>query len=395
MEKIRDEKHLQIWTLSSGRNEYEGYERLLEGTNKYHITTKSLNDSLLSQGSSAMKGNKHIVLIHDPSDIRKPYSREMENLTKVLSLDQEVINGYKSFNSVAIGEDKKLHLLGCRAYGAEEGGKSAGEIEFEQISQISVGLKKKEADAVLIHVLDREYDDQAGFSLIDKELEDKFVIRLKLNRVALGMQKWDEEQGKAVNLKLKDAPFSKRFTRRLAKFSWGKKVYQEVDAEFEYDRQYVGNNYYSVVKVILRNRKGEKIFKEPMMLASNFEVKSEAMAWFIFSTYLKRSKIEGVFKFLKEQLGWESFQVRDFQAIEHLIVICFFIGGYFYEIEDQLIDNEWMKQICILGGGKGKLSKIFFLRGLAKIAHFKEIQSFLAQHDLTIDELEELMNQSQ
>ena len=112
------------------------------------------------------------------------------------------------------------------------------------------------------------------------------------------------------------------------------------------------------------------------------------MAWFIFSTYLKRSKIEGVFKFLKTELGWESFQVRDFLDIQHLIVLCYFIGGYFYEIEDQLIDNEWMRQICKLG--KGKVTKVFFLRGIKKIAHYLEIKQWMEDNYLSEEKLIEL-----
>jgi hypothetical protein len=388
MDKIRVEKHLQIWTLSADRNEYEGYERLLEETDKHHISAGQLNASLLSQGSVSLKGHKSIVVIHDPSDIRKAYSVSMEKLDKVLSLDKRVISGYHSFNSVGIGEDKQLHLLGCVVHGKGMDGKA---LHMEQIRQISLGLKKEDSEVVLIHGLDREFDDKDEFELIDKTLGDKFVIRLRVNRVS-GLQKWDEEQGKEVNLKLKDAPFAHHFIRKLTRFSWGKKVYSEVKAEFEYDVQYVGDDFYNVVKVVLRNRRGEKIFKQPMLLVSNFEVKSEDMAWFIFTTYLKRSKIEGVFKFLKEEMGWESFQVRDFQAIQNLIVLCFFIGGYFYEIEDSLTQNEWMKQICLLGGGKGKVSKIFFLRGLVKIAHFKEIQAFLNENDLSIEQLEDLIN---
>ena len=127
-----------------------------------------------------------------------------------------------------------------------------------------------------------------------------------------------------------------------------------------------------------------------MLLVTNFKVKSDPMAWFIFSTYLKRSKIEGVFKFLKTELGWETFQVRDFLAIQHLIVLCYFIGGYFYEIEDQLINNEWMKQICKLGNGKGKVTKVFFLRGLKKVAHYLEMKQFMEDNNLTEEQLIEL-----
>jgi hypothetical protein len=61
-------------------------------------------------------------------------------------------------------------------------------------------------------------------------------------------------------------------------------------------------------------------------------------------------------------------------------------------LEGSLTQNEWMKQICLLGGGKGKVSKIFFLKGLVKIAHFNGIQAFLDQYDLSIEQLEDFIN---
>ena len=161
-------------------------------------------------------------------------------------------------------------------------------------------------------------------------------------------------------------------------------------ADLEYGQFYLGDDFYSVVRVTLWQRNGRKVFKEPMLLVTNFKVRSDQMTWFIFSTYLKRSKIEGVFKFLKTELGWETFQVRDFVAIQHLIVLCYFIGGYFYEIEDQLIENEWMRQICKLGNGKGKITKVFFLRGLKKVAHYLEMKQFMEDNNLTEEKLIEL-----
>ena len=50
--------------------------------------------------------------IHDPSDIRKPHSAKLENLGKVLDLDHKIINGYSTYNVVAITPyDKKINLV--------------------------------------------------------------------------------------------------------------------------------------------------------------------------------------------------------------------------------------------------------------------------------------------
>lgn len=391
MKKIKGAGHLKIWSLSADSNEYERYERLLEASNKYHLSTEMMNSALQLKGKENLQREKSITIIHDPSDIRKPYSLEMENIDKVQSLNGEWINGYSSFNSVAIDSASKIHLLGCTPYSKKEN-KDYQELQNEQIISTSKALKEVNKDCILIHCLDRGFDDQECFKLIDKDLEDKFVVRIKLNRNS-SIEQWDEAKGKQTKLKLKNAPFSNSFTRTIQKFSWGKKVYFDLTATYFYDRFFVGDDNYWVVKVELKDKKGQLVFKEPMLLVSNILVFSEEVALFVFTTYLKRSKIEGVFKFLKTHLGWETFQVRDFMAIQHLIVLCFFIGGYFYEIEDELINNEWMCQICKLGGGKGKISKSFFLNGLKKMAHYWEIKLFMQENNLTEKQLKELFNQ--
>jgi hypothetical protein len=63
-----------------------------------------------------------------------------------------------------------------------------------------------------------------------------------------------------------------------------------------------------------------------MLLLTNRKIKTAEQAHGVYFTYLKRSKIEGVFKFLKDVLGWEEFRVRDFESIKNIIALCFFIG---------------------------------------------------------------------
>ncbi len=57
-----------------------------------------------------------------------------------------------------------------------------------------------------------------------------------------------------------------------------------------------------------------------MLLISNIKVKNYEEAKEIYHIYLLRSKIEAVFKFLKDVLGWEEVQVRDGESIKNLMV---------------------------------------------------------------------------
>ena len=41
-----------------------------------------INDTLLSDSAQQLKDSKELYLIHDPSDIRKPYSEKLENQIK-------------------------------------------------------------------------------------------------------------------------------------------------------------------------------------------------------------------------------------------------------------------------------------------------------------------------
>jgi len=145
------------------------------------------------------------------------------------------------------------------------------------------------------------------------------------------------------------------------------KVYQQASCFIEYDDITFGEQTYTIVRVTLNDKKGQKIFKEPPRMLTNRQIKTTSPSHGIYFTYLKRSKIEGVFKFLKDVLGSPEFQVRDFESIKNIIALCFFIGGYFYEIESELIENTTIQYICDLGGGKGKYTRYFFLQGLAKI----------------------------
>ena len=65
-------------------------------------------------------------------------------------------------------------------------------------------------------------------------------------------------------------------------------------------------------------------------------------------------------------MGWEECQIRAFSAIKTLLTFCYFVAGYFYEIESALIHNEMIQFLAHLGNGKGKVTRFYVLCGLNK-----------------------------
>jgi len=149
------------------------------------------------------------------SDIRKKYSKELENIGKVLDLDKNVINGYHTFNTVAVDKkNQQLHLVDTKVYSNRESQfVTKKELELyhkgvlqsstdpkqrnrakvikdllktdsyinlsritkEQLQKTSQTFKHEQPEIRVTHILDCGFDDQEIFRYIDKVLGDEFV----------------------------------------------------------------------------------------------------------------------------------------------------------------------------------------------------------------------------
>lgn len=384
------------------------------------LDDKLISEALLENGITNLADKEELLLLHDPCDIRKRYSSKSEDLGKVRSLDGDIINGYSSFNSVAIDlhgknltllssdiysnraddqitqKDLKLISKPCslkasvekQAYYAAIAAKAA-QIEYTNssiiartnITKVSRELKTNNPNVKLTHVLDRGFDDNSLFKFITDEIKDDFVIRLKSSRLA-------ETSGSNNHEKLIIKEFDKSVSHYYSKIQIKKKVYQDLRCFVEYGEKIAG---YSVVRIQLFTREGKLLFATPMLVITSRAVTTDEQATAIYRIYLKRAKIEGVFKFLKEVLGWEDSQIRDFKAMKTLLTLCYFVAGYFYEIESALIENPTIKFLAELGGGKGKVTKTFVLRGLSKIIIKVMVDDIIEKSDITPEQLKEIM----
>lgn len=385
------------------------------------LTDKAINQALLENGITKLAREYELLLVHDGSDIRKEHARQLESLGKVRDLDGDIINGYSSFNTIALDiTGKDVTLLNTEIY-------SNGDPEFisqkdlrlvakplskkatpeqaeyyaslqhkvsaashlnsaivarQQIKKVSNALKKNSTKPVLTHVMDRGADDDSLFSYIAGELKDQFVIRLKASRNAMPADKNKPAE------KLVAKSFSHKYIKYYSKIQIKTKAYQNASSVIEWGEQLNGFN---VIRVQLLTSDGKPIFKQPMLLITNQEVTDAEHAVKIYHIYLQRSKIEGVFKFLKDVLGWEDSQIRSFTAIKTILAFCYFVAGYFYEIESALIENEVIQFFAYLGNGKGKVTRNYVLQGFAKIINKTEVDEAMEKFNITPDQLKQII----
>jgi len=394
----------KLYKIADDTNQYKKMERTISKKNKKStISSEQINESLIEKLGDKLNAVDHLYLIHDPSDIRKPYSEKTENLGKVRDLNGNIINGFSTHNTIAVlPKDKSVHLVSHESYSnkdpkflkaeivkkLEQNKEFANKEEYTELYEsnqyinkkiittsslkaTSDSIKKYNSEINITHVLDREFVDDEYFEYIQKQLKDKFIIRSKKSRCLLDKK---DENNKAI--KLIESNFKNKDKIKVEKFNFKIKVYQNAKIEISWDKY--GDNH--AIKINIKDRKDKDIFKDSMLLITNIKINNINDSYMVYLGYLKRSKIEYVFKFLKEGLGWEEMQLGDFEAIQNLLSLCFFVSSYLYEIGEEIVHDDYAIILADLGGGKGKVTRHYILEGIKQLMSKHRVDRILEKH---------------
>ena len=389
---------------------------MIDGSLKSVLDNKKISQALIDNSVEKLSSNKRLYIFSDHSDIRKPYSKELENLGKVRDLNSNIINGFTTLGSIILDENKKeLTLSNISVQSNKEAtfltkkelqdyndGKikntqrvkeidklikednyhNTSTLLYKHLQQQSEALKKANSNLSICHVHDRGCDNVEYLEFIQEVLGDDAVVRSKKSRNS-EQTKINPKTNRRTKVKLIESEFAHKKVYLIDNLTLKGRHYQQVKCHIEWDTITLNKKEYSVVRVTLIKRDGKPIYKEPMLLISTLKITSYLDAKEIYHIYLHRSKIEGVFKFLKDVLGLEEYQVRDWESIKNIISICFFVGGYFYEIQSALIEDETVQMICNLAKNKGVISRHFFLEGLKVLLTAWHLENFKIQNKIS------------
>jgi hypothetical protein len=407
--------------MSNSKKGYDTFKGLLGGNQVNTLDSGTVLSCVQEKTLSDLGDATRICVLHDPCDIRKPNSKEMEHIGKVLSLKKQVVNGYRTFNSVAVDIDKQgVNLLSHELYSTEMPN-YVGQKQLLDLSQLSVKkqdlvasgehinttvlykkqllqssllLKKEHPNRLVCHISDREFDNEQYFAYINDELEDEFITRVKLSRLSNQSKVCYTPTGKISKkksfTKLIDKSFSNTGEYLIDRLSIKGKLYKNASCVVEWEPIYLEGKPYNAIRITLK-KEGKSIFEHSMLLITNRKINTLDQAKEAYQAYILRFKIEVVFRFLKQNLGWESFQVRDFNSIKNLLAIAFFLVGYFQELEVELKMHPLANLLCQLASSKGKITIFYLLEGLCKIVSFQEVDLWMKENNISREELDQMV----
>lgn len=284
-----------------------------------NLSAQTLRDWLLERGTREWSpAGDHLVLV-DGSEVVKPYAERMEHLCRVRNpLEKtggpKTVPGYWLLLAVRTTLGKGMaQVLDWQVWSTlAPDFRSQNLIEERFLERLSARVGRR---AVL--VMDRGL---GRFALLGKlaNWRARFVARLSIGR------DFAVDEAGMVHLRLLAYALPLPFERivrdpgdrrdKVARFGFRTVRRPEIPG---------------ALTLVVQWLEG---LEEPWLLLTNEPVRTEAQAWRIVEIYWRRMAIEETLRYLKGEVGLQSFRVRAFAAIERLVAFAMVVYAFLIEL---------------------------------------------------------------
>jgi hypothetical protein len=247
----------------------------------------------------------HLV-IHDMSDIAKPFAKKLEGLSTVHDGSTDtLVSGYVFCQSIGIGRKAwDIHPIATELLNPlAENFLGQNDVFKQQVSRITdAGIGED-----LLHVFDCGFDDEKWFHFLDSE-QLAWMIRLKDNR--------------NVIFRGEEHPITVVVETMLAEersLLWEDVTYARSDIGIILEHDGAGKKIKPETRMYALIAVRRPQFKKPMLLLLNGRVKNVREAVKRYEEYLERFDIEHCLRFGKQALKLEQMQLRSFERLRRFL----------------------------------------------------------------------------
>lgn len=363
-----------------------------ETTKRAALDPDDLVARLQARGVEALRGEPHLWVVLDGSDLRKPHAREMEHLQRVRNADGTgTVPGYATLNALGIAPGKRGLLFHTLFSSTEPGFQSESAERVAAVGDLGAALAPLvEAGTEVTLIVDSGFDDVALWAEVWDQ-GHRLVCRVHhRNRhvypspdaaaaVPLSDLAPDLVPLARVEAELEVRLVGQRRAKRQPVVAAVAAV--PVTVPYRADARSSAPGPERRRPCWLVEVRVEGAVQEPWWLITDRPVETAAQAAEVFRMYCQRWAIEDAFKLAKTCLGWEDVRVLDYDAVRLLVALGWVATGFLFELG---IGLDWpeVRLLRRLGGGEDRPNrppgKLVLMRGLRRLLDHLATEAILA-----------------
>jgi hypothetical protein len=357
-----------------------------ETTQRSELDADSVTSVLRTHAAVTLSDEAEITLILDGMELRREGAESQQHLMRVKALEGGLVNGYRSFNVLGLGEDEARGLLYHHLFSSHEPGFESENREIQQaIDATEASLSTFTGPKTW--VMDAGFDNDDvwwgvwahGSHLVCRVYHFERLVEWQTPTGA-----WEERYLDATFKRLTPlATVETTLEVRLKGQRRAKRQPVTVHLSAVPIRVYAPGDKSRTQPVWIVQVEVEGAASEPWYLLTDWPVTTETDARRIFRFYRRRWSVEDTFKFIKTCFGAEEVQMLHLEAIRRLVAYAWVAAGFLFHLGLTLDDAE-VRLLARLGGWESRADrppgKLILTRGLRRLLDRLATDAILQDH---------------
>jgi len=384
--------------ITESKNAEQRIRRMVKGetTKSSNLDADHIVERLQARGVEQLRDDDEVWAIIDPSELRKPYAKEMPDLMRVRALNGEgTVPGYRTINVLGVGKGGRRGILYHRLFTSKADDFLS---ESKEIQDALHSVDKALADhrGKVTWIADSQFDDEAvwgtiweqGNHLVCRIKHQERLVEQPMDSKGESERDWQmvsvaEAKGQALEIarigtdmvvRKRGQKYEKMQPVTAIIAACPIRVHYQVDVRRRKDGPVRKKNVWLVMVTL------ENVGWEPWILVTDWPVVNKEGALQVFRMYRQRWAVEDCFKFTKEVLGWEDVQLLSLEGVKTLVALGWVAAGFLYELGVTL---EWpeVRLLGRLGGWTQRKDrppgKTMLTNGLQRLLDYLATEAFL------------------
>lgn len=357
-----------------------------DSTKRSRLDAENVTNILREQGAANLLAEPEIELVLDGMELRRPGAHEQEYLMSVKALDGSLVNGYRSFNVLGMGQEAR-GLLYHKLISSNTPDFSSENVEIKAaINQTERALVSYQGPKTW--ALDMGFDNDDVWWEIWQHPNSHMVNRVyHMERIVewqTASGKWEERYLDATLQNMKHlATIETELEIRLRGQKYAKRQKVTVELSAVPIRVYHPLDKRQTKAVWFVRAKVLDAACKPWYLLTDWLVANATDIVRIFRYYRRRWAVEDTFKFIKTSFGIEEVQMLSFEAVRRLVAYGWVAAGFLFHLGLTLEQPE-VRLLAVLGGWEERKNrppgKQVITRGLRRLIDQAASEAILLKH---------------